>query len=92
MMKSVAEVFFQDFLEQMDALKLSVKNNDVTQVVNILHQMKGASANVGAKALSALVFEMELKAKAGKIDEIQCNFGELEKSFRILKAAMQQKL
>ena len=92
MMKAVAEVFYQDFLQQIGALKLSIKNNDVVQAVNILHQIKGASANVGAKALAALALEMELNGKAGKIDEIEQSIDRLEKGFHSLKVAMQQVL
>ena len=92
LMKTVAEVFCQDLHEQIKGLKVSIKDSDVAQAVNILHQIKGASANVGGKALAALALEMELAGKAGKLDYIQQNIDQLEHAFYTLKVAMQQAL
>ena len=92
LMKSVAEIFYQDIIEQIDELKVSVKENNVTQAAAIMHQIKGASANVGGKALSALALEMELAGKAGNIDAIQTNITQLEHSFNALNLAMEQEI
>jgi len=92
MMKSVAEIFCQDLIAQIDELKLSVKGNDSAQAAAIMHQIKGASANVGGKALSALALEMELAGKAGNIDDLVQNIAQLEDNFTDLKEAMEQAL
>jgi HPt (histidine-containing phosphotransfer) domain-containing protein len=57
-----------------------------------MHQIKGAAANVGGKALSAIALEMELAGKAGNIDIIQTNIDQLERRFNDLKLAMEQEI
>ena len=90
LMKSVAEGFCRELLVQIDDLKASVNNHDAVHITTIMHQIKGASANVGAKALSALALEMELASKAGNISAIQENINQLEHDFNSLKLAMEQ--
>jgi len=92
LMKSVAEIFCQDIVEQINELKISIKDNDVVQAAAIMHQIKGASANVGGKALSALALEMELAGKAGNIDVIQASIEQLEHNFNALNLAMEQQI
>lgn len=92
LMKSIADMFCQDVVLQIDELKVSIQDNDAAQAAAIMHQIKGASANVGAKALSALALEMELAGKAGSIDELQKNIEQLEHNFNTLKVAMEQAL
>jgi len=90
LIKSVAEIFCQEIVEQIDELKICIKDNNVVKAAAIMHQIKGASANVGGKALSALALEMELAGKAGNIDVIQANIEQLEHSFNALNLAMEQ--
>ena len=92
LMKSVTEMFCLDLVEQLDELKASIKDNDAIQATAIMHQIKGASANVGGKALSALALEMELAGKAGNLVEIQQRFDQLEHAFKALATDMEQAL
>ena len=92
LMKSVTEMFCLDLVEQLDELKASIKDNDAIQATAIMHQIKGASANVGGKALSALALEMELAGKAGNLVEIQERFDQLEHTFKALAIEMEQAL
>jgi PAS domain S-box-containing protein len=92
LMKNVAEVFCQDLIEQINELKVSIKNNDVAQAAAIMHQIKGASANVGGNVLSAIALEMELAGKAGNIKFIQENIGQLELEFTALKKVIKQEV
>jgi len=92
LMRSISEMFYQDMVKQITELKISIKENDIDQVTAILHQIKGSSANVGGKALSALAHEMELAVKARGIKVIQGNIEQLEDNFNTLKASMEQAL
>ena len=92
LMKSVAEIFCEDLVEQIDELKVSVNDNDAAQAAAIMHKIKGASANVGGKALSAIALEMELAGKADNINDIKENIAQLEHDFNTLKGAMEQAL
>jgi len=90
LIKSVTEIFCLDIVEQIGKLKVSINNNDVVQAAAIIHQIKGASANVGGKALSALALEMELAGKAGNIDDIRNSIEQLEENFNALNLAMKE--
>lgn len=92
LMKPVAKVFFQDLIEQINELKVSIKDNHIAQTSAILHQIKGAAANVGGIALSAFADEMEVAAKAGNHDILQESIGQLEHEFNALKIAMEEKI
>jgi len=92
LMKSVAEIFCQDMVEQIEELKISIEDNNVVQAAAIMHQIKGAAANVGGKALSALALNMELAGKGGNIAEIQEKMDQLVSDFNSLKIAMEQTL
>jgi len=92
LMKTIADLFCQELVGQIDEFKLSIKDNDANQAVAIMHQIKGASANVGGKALSALALEMEQAGKAGSINDMQKNIKQLEHNFNTLKDAMEQGL
>ena len=52
------------------------------------HTIKGAAANVGGKALSAVAFEMEKAGKAGRLEEIAALMPEVERQFDLLKSSM----
>ena len=92
LMKSVAEIFCQDMVEQIEELKISIEDNNVVQAAAIMHQIKGAAANVGGKALSTLALKMELAGKEGNITEIQEEMDQLVSDFNSLKIAMEQTL
>jgi len=92
LMKTIADLFCQELVGQIDEFKLSIKDNDANQAVAIMHQIKGASANAGGKALSALALEMEQAGKAGSINDMQKNIKQLEHNFNTLKDAMEQGL
>ena len=89
LMKSVAEVFYDDFIEQFNEMKTSAQNGSVEGVSDVSHQIKGAAANVGAKALSALALDIETAAKAGNIDNIEQQMSQLEQAFITLKQTME---
>jgi len=92
LIKAVADVFYQDLIEQIDELRASIKDNNVAEAAAIAHKIKGASANVGGVALSTLALEIELAGKADKMSVIVENIDKLEQKFIALKAAMEYEL
>ena len=70
-------------------MKTSAQNGSVEGVSDVSHQIKGAAANVGAKALSALALDIETAAKAGNIDNIEQQMSQLEQAFITLKQTME---
>ena len=90
LIKSIAEIFYQDLVIEIEELKASVKDNNVKQAAAIIHKIKGAAANVGGKALTALALDMEIASKSGNIMEIKANIEQLEYEFNTLKLAMKK--
>jgi len=92
LMQSVAEIFFEDVVEQLANLKTAVETADVEKSTAIMHQIKGAALNVGGKSLGALALKMEQAGKAEKLAEIEQNVALLEQELKALKMAMEQAL
>jgi len=90
LMKSIAEMFYQDLVIEIEELKVSIKNNDIKQAAAIMHIIKGSASNVGGKALTALAFDMEMASKSGNLLEIKENIEQLEYEFNRLKLAMKK--
>jgi HPt (histidine-containing phosphotransfer) domain-containing protein len=92
LIKSIAEIFYQDLIIEIEELKVSIKDNNVKQAAAILHKIKGAAANVGGEALTALALDMEIASKSGSLIEIKENIEQLEYEFNTLKLAMKKTL
>ena len=92
LMQSVAEAFLSDMPTQIAQLNDYVQAGDVQQVTSQAHKIKGASANVGGMALSALVLQMEQAGIEGDMETISQNLTELEQRFSQLKSTMAETL
>jgi PAS domain S-box-containing protein len=92
LMQAVFETFSKDFADEIIELVESLNTHDAGQVAKIAHKMKGASANVGGMALSALTLELELASKDEDLNMIRQKIHEIEDSFSTLKATMKEKL
>ncbi len=90
LMRTVMEAFLLDMAQQIEQLKSVVVLSDVQQVTLVMHNIKGASANVGGMALSDLAFQME--QHADDPEKIRKDLGNLEQGFVQLKAAMTEAL
>ena len=92
LISSVAEVFLTDMPTQIDLLRSLVATNDMEQIAGMAHRIKGASANVGGMALSALALKIEQAGKSGNLEVIQLCMPELEQCYAQLKMAMEEAL
>lgn len=90
--RTVITVFLGDMSEQIKLLAKSVGSEDLLTAAAQAHKIKGAAANVGGMAFSALALTMEQAVKAGDIVAVRQALAELEPSFTVLKAAMEKKL
>ena len=84
----VTESFLDDAPRQLEALRGYLDARDQRGVERQLHSIKGAAANVGGEALSAVVLEMEQACKADDVCSAAARMGELEREFLRLKEAM----
>ncbi|PKN85955.1 MAG: hypothetical protein CVU46_09465 [Chloroflexi bacterium HGW-Chloroflexi-8] len=87
--KMIVEGFIGDMPKQIQSMKNYVENKDIVGCERQAHTIKGASANVGGRALSALASEMEILAKNGDIVGFESLLIEIEKKFEQLKIAME---
>jgi len=92
LMVAVSDIFFNDTVNQISEIKEYTKQNNIEQAMAVAHKIKGASANVGGMALSALACDIEIASKAGEIDNVSQKIAMLDASFASLKTAMQDKL
>ncbi len=64
----IVGVFLDNVPEQIAELKQALENDDADLVARQGHTIKGASANIGADALSKVAFEIEMAGQAGELD------------------------
>lgn len=62
--------FQQHFEEGLDLLEQSVEAQDVDEVVQVAHRLKGAAANVAATCLREKAAEIERLGRNGQLPEI----------------------
>ncbi len=80
--------FLEDLPKQISALRGYLEAGDAPNAVRQAHTVKGASANMGGEALSAVALEMETAAKNGRLESAAARQSELEAQFIRLKEAM----
>jgi CheY-like chemotaxis protein/HPt (histidine-containing phosphotransfer) domain-containing protein len=88
LLRMIVAGFLKDIPEQISALKEYIDQGGAEQAGSQAHKIKGAAANVGGVALSAVTFEMEKAGQAGRLDEIAALMPKLERQFELLKAQM----
>ena len=89
---TVAGAFLGDMTLQIELLKTAVANNDLQAAAAQSHKIKGAAANVGGMALSAMALKIESSVEAGESETLGLQLPELELCFTQLKLAMEEML
>jgi len=85
---TITKGFLDDLPGRIEELKGHLGAGDALGVKHVTHSIKGAAANLGGNALSALAADMEKKAKAGELEAVTDSLPELEKQFFRLKEEM----
>ena len=88
--KEIIAGFLEDIPKQIHSLKRHLDRGDAGSAGGQAHAIKGAAANVGGMALSAVAFEMEKAGKAGRREEIAALLPEMERQFDLLKTHMRE--
>jgi CheY-like chemotaxis protein/HPt (histidine-containing phosphotransfer) domain-containing protein len=81
--------FAEDIPRQIADLKAQVQGGKADQARAQAHKIKGAAANVGGVALSAVAFDMERAGKANDLDQLKTLLPKIERQFERLRQAMQ---
>jgi PAS domain S-box-containing protein len=84
--------FFADTESRLDKLHRLLTNNDLPQMCETAHAIKGASLVFGAKRFSALCQQLELVARLGARDTTSQKLSEVEREYRRVRAELQSLL
>lgn len=82
--------YLQDSEQKVKALKKSINANDAKQIADLAHSLKGASANICAENLSALLKKVEDFGRADELNQVPYVFEQIQTEFRCVKTELQQ--
>ncbi len=87
--KGIMAIFLDDIPRRIAALKTHLDAGVAAGAESQAHAIRGASLNVGGKALCAAAVEIESAAKAGDLAGVAARMPELSTQFDRLKAEME---
>ena len=76
--QTVTAGFLADMPLQIGALRGFIETGDASGAVRQVHTIKGASANVGGRALSGVAAEMERTGETGDLNALKTRLVDLE--------------
>ncbi|MBF0219038.1 MAG: Hpt domain-containing protein [Gammaproteobacteria bacterium] len=88
----IASSYLEDLPDQWLALQNALQDNDYTRIAAAAHQIRGASGNVGGKALSCLCKEIELTALAKNSTQLQWLAGLLDNEVIALRQQLENEI
>jgi PAS domain S-box-containing protein len=88
--ETLTRTFLDDLPLQLEKLEAAAAENDARQSEQLAHRIKGAAANMGAKALEQTAGVMEQAGKAGDVRQLQDLMPHVTRQFEILRSVMQK--
>lgn len=82
------DVFFRDSLDRMANIDRALAANDTERVRQTAHSLKGSSANIGAKQLSARCQLLEDAGRDGDLNRSRDVFALVSQDWRAVSAAL----
>lgn len=79
------EIFLEDYPTRMASLKKAVSEKNIASVKDAAHSLKGASANISAKKISAIFLGIEGMVKANDLSPIAESYAKLDLYIEELK-------
>jgi PAS domain S-box-containing protein len=70
LLRELLGIYGEDAMATMASIERAISDKDASNLRSAAHSLKGSSANVSATAVSAAAKELEMLAKAGKMDEV----------------------
>lgn len=78
----LADLYRKDSPPRLAALRHAHQAGEHAQVARIAHAFAGSCASIGATSLCALCREVELRAKAGTLQDFDCRMTAIEAEYR----------
>jgi HPt (histidine-containing phosphotransfer) domain-containing protein len=92
--KKLANQIIQEFMEdasrQIKVIKDALGNGDATRVHRQAHTLKGVSVNVGAAALQAIAYQIEVAAETGDLVKAGGLVPKVNEQFELLQKTLAQ--
>ena len=85
LVKKITVLFLKDMPGQIRKLEKHIIDGDVKAAGDQAHQIKGAAANVGGMAFSAVALAIEQAARTKRPEKVAALLPELERQFQILQ-------
>lgn len=82
------DMFINDAESSVMQLSEAISTSNLAVVEDIAHYIKGASANVGALALSSVAAQLELQAKRGQLVQAPKLLGQLQRCCQDVRQAV----
>jgi HPt (histidine-containing phosphotransfer) domain-containing protein len=79
------KIYFEEFNEKRPLLQAAIDQGDFTQIQELGHSLKGASANLSLTLLKKAAFSLEVAGREKKIAQAQNAFRALESEYQRLK-------
>jgi CheY-like chemotaxis protein/HPt (histidine-containing phosphotransfer) domain-containing protein len=89
-LSEVIEGFTMEVIEQIGTIRKALSRGDAETVRNVAHSIKGGAANITAKALSRVAFELEIKGKIKELNGAGEIVDNLEREFETLRKFIQE--
>ncbi len=87
--KSIVTLFMEDIPTRVDSLLLAAEYEDIEQLRQSAHTVKGVAANIGAEILCREAETIESAAKIFDIDSVKKNIPAFSLAYRELKACIE---
>ncbi len=84
------DIFINDYTEKRKLIEQAVAVNDVNQVVNIGHSLKGATGNISAKLIRGTFAKLENMGKSGSLAGVKETLAVLDQQFSDLQNRINQ--
>ncbi len=81
-LREMLPIFTHDVEQGLDALRMHLLNSEIVALEQLSHKLKGASLNLGAKALGACFRHIEEKAKASDLSGLHSLIEQAELTFQ----------
>ncbi|WMW25482.1 response regulator [Methanolobus sediminis] len=82
--RRLIEIFLEDMPKEVIALRNDLGKRELEYLNEYAHKIKGASANIGGLALSAVASQIEIAGNKNQIDKMDTLLPELEKQYDLL--------
>ncbi len=90
LVRDVIDQFLKDAPKRLAAIREGARSGDLKALEKASHALKGASGNIGAKALWAICEKIEEMAREGSTDKIGAPLGVLEEEFGKLEEELEK--